>query len=670
MSLGVLARATKAVTAHVKELKGKSNNKVENGRSKTNDNSSSSSSSTCSPPSTDSSSCVIYDSTTNTTYVRGKILGKGGFAKCYEMIDLSTNIVYAGKIIPHSRISKGNQKQKILREVELHRDLKHRHVVGFHSYFEDNDNVYIILENCPRKSLVHVLKNRKYITEEEVRYYVKQLIEGIKYINKKNIIHRDLKLGNMLLNENMDVKIGDFGLATRVHHEGEKKMTVCGTPNYIAPEVLQKKGHSFEADVWAIGCITYALLVGRPPFETSTLKETYLRITSNTYTIPSNISLTAKRFITKCLQPQPEQRPSINEILVDEFFTSGYMPKQLSTSCCTSPPTFPKHPKRERPLSYAVPAGQCDNVNVITSALSRLKSDADPENWEFPESKGPKVKTAKSQQSFDREFSPVLAATPNKDSGFESLPYDLSNPQQQESLPNYRRAAVLLDILGACLDHMPKDVTPEMEPPASVNFNSSNIVWVTKWVDYSNKYGFGFHLSNNSIGVFFNDTSRIIIGPDNRSLQYYDITGNRSAYTTDSIPEELDKKTTLLLYFARYMDEHLIKGGNFTASWQKSIEEPWSGNLYLKKWFRTAKAIVMYLTDGTLQVNFFVDHTKIILSPNQNSYLVTYIDENRLAKTYSIVSLIKYGCHIDIAQRLEFTHAMLKNLVDIEGDNI
>lgn len=657
MSLGVLARATKAVTAHVKELKGKSNNKVENGRLK-NDNS----------PSTDSA-CIILDSTTNTTYVRGKVLGKGGFAKCYEMIDLNTNVVYAGKIIPHSRIAKRNQKLKILREVELHKDLKHKHVVEFHSYFEDNENVYIILENCPRKSLVHVLKNRKYLTEEEVRYYVKQLIEGVKYINKKNIIHRDLKLGNMLLNENMNVKIADFGLATRVRHEGEKKMTVCGTPNYIAPEVLQKKGHSFEADIWAIGCITYALLVGRPPFETSTLKETYLRITSNTYTIPSNISLTAKRFITKCLQPQPDQRPSIDEILFDDFFTSGYMPRELSTSCCTSAPTFPKHPKQNRPLSYAVPASQCDNVTVITSVLNRLKADTESENWESPEFNETKSKTPNSQQCFDRELSPVLAATP-KDSGFDSSPYDLSNPQQLESFPVYRRASNLLDILGTCLDHMPKDVNHEIELPASINFNSSDIVWVTKWVDYSNKYGFGFQLSNNSIGVFFNDTSRIIIGPDNRSLQYYDVTDSRSTYTTDCIPEELDKKTTLLLYFARYMDEHLIKGGNFADGWQKSVEDPWSGNLYLKKWFRTTKAIVMYLTDGTLQVNFFIDHTKIILSPSQNTYFVTYIDENRLARTYSIVSLIKHGCQPDIVQRLEFTHSMLKNLVDIEGDNI
>lgn len=80
---------------------------------------------------------------------------------------------------------------------------------------------------------------------------------------------------------------GDFGLATRVEYEGERKKTLCGTPNYIAPEVLGKKGHSFEVDVWSIGCIMYTLLVGKPPFETSCLKETYIRIKNNEYTIPT-----------------------------------------------------------------------------------------------------------------------------------------------------------------------------------------------------------------------------------------------------------------------------------------------------------------------------------------------------------------------------------------------
>ena len=84
-----------------------------------------------------------------------------------------------------------------------------------------------------------------------------------------NVIHRDLKLGNLFLSDKMEIKIGDFGLATRLEYEGERKRTICGTPNYIAPEILEgKSGHSFEVDIWAVGVIIYTLLIGKPPFET------------------------------------------------------------------------------------------------------------------------------------------------------------------------------------------------------------------------------------------------------------------------------------------------------------------------------------------------------------------------------------------------------------------
>lgn len=126
--------------------------------------------------------------------------------------------------------------------------------------------------------MMELQKRRRLITEPETRFYMKQLINGVGYLHQKNIIHRDLKLGNLFLNDDLHVKIGDFGLATVIAHEGERKETLCGTPNYIAPEILEKKGHSFEVDIWSVGCIMYTLLIGRPPFEAYSVKETYMRI--------------------------------------------------------------------------------------------------------------------------------------------------------------------------------------------------------------------------------------------------------------------------------------------------------------------------------------------------------------------------------------------------------
>ncbi|ESP01233.1 hypothetical protein LOTGIDRAFT_112005, partial [Lottia gigantea] len=589
---------------------------------------------------------------------------QGGFARCYELLDLNSNKIYAGKIISKTRIAKPHQRQKIIREVELQRDLKHRNVVEFHSYFEDDENVYIILENCSRKSLVHVIKHRKTLSEPEVRFYIRQLVEGVKYTHSKYIIHRDLKLGNMLLNEQMELKIADFGLATRLDFEGEKKMTVCGTPNYIAPEVLLKKGHSFGADIWAIGCVMYALLVGRPPFETSTLKETYLRISENIYTLPNSLSTIAKNLIRKCLSPDPDQRPNLDDIVKDDFFTCGYLPKVLSPACCFSIPKFPVYTKFNsmyflgvfedtmfyifRPLSYA--DSKSDEVMKLTSAFNQIQLEGDVEVRKAISSND--VIDGKSNSKND-PIQSVIKET------IEDVLIEKS-PSQKQCKP--RSAARMLEVLSTCLEHMPKDGTQD---PTEIN--DKKMVWVTKWVDYSNKYGFGFQLSNNSMGVLFNDTSRVLLSPDGRSMQYYDLTGKLSAYKQDYVPEDLNKKTTLLQYFARYMDEHLIQGGNIGYQLSK---EPWSGSLYLKKWFRTTKAIVLYLSDGTLQVNFFDDHTKIILSYYNNDYIVTYIDSDRCAKTFSIVQIIQDGCKSDITGRMSFAKTMLKNLVDIEGADL
>lgn len=119
-----------------------------------------------------------------------------------------------------------------------------------------------------------------------------QICGAIKYLHSHRVIHRDLKLGNLFLNDKMEIKIGDFGLATKLEFDGERKRTICGTPNYIAPEVLEgKQGHSYEVDIWSLGVIIYTLIIGKPPFETNDVKTTYRRIRQNNYSFPEQVSI-------------------------------------------------------------------------------------------------------------------------------------------------------------------------------------------------------------------------------------------------------------------------------------------------------------------------------------------------------------------------------------------
>ncbi|PNF37082.1 hypothetical protein B7P43_G08090, partial [Cryptotermes secundus] len=267
---------------------------------------------------------LIFDAGANVTYRKGRFFGKGGFAKCYEITDMKTGNVYAGKIVSKNLMTIQNYKEELTQEIAIHRSLNHRNVVGFHGFFEDNQNVYIVLELCRRRSMMELHKRRKALIEAEVRYYMRQILLGVIYLHEQRIIHRDLKLGNLFLNDDLEVKIGDFGLAAKIEFDGERKRTVCDTPNYVAPEVVTKKGHSFEADIWSIGCILYTLLIGKPPFETNSLPETYSRIKRCEYKIPasSQISSSAIKMIRATLQLDPKCRPKVEELLNSEFFTS------------------------------------------------------------------------------------------------------------------------------------------------------------------------------------------------------------------------------------------------------------------------------------------------------------------------------------------------------------
>ena len=187
-------------------------------------------------------------------------------ARCYHLTECDTKKVYAVKVVQKSSLTKSRAKQKLMSEIKIHKTMKHPGVVLLEKYFEDKENVYIVLELCPNLSLNDMLKRRKRFTDIEVRCYLNQLINAVIYMRENKVIHRDLKLGNLFLNKDMEIKVGDFGLATRVTFDGEKKRTICGTPNYIAPEVLSSRiGHSYEVDIWSIGVIIYTCLLYTSP---------------------------------------------------------------------------------------------------------------------------------------------------------------------------------------------------------------------------------------------------------------------------------------------------------------------------------------------------------------------------------------------------------------------
>jgi len=266
---------------------------------------------------------LITDTTQGTTYTLKKLIGRGAYAQCF----LATTEIgpFAIKIVKLIDIKSEKVREKLKTEIEIHTSLDHPNVVKMYTSFKNSEFLFMVLELCEHGSMDDLLKNNGTLKEKYVSKFVSQLVGGLDYLhNKMSVIHRDLKLGNLFLDSNLNVKIGDFGLSVVVD-QNEKRKTICGTPNYIAPEILfgKEKGHSFEADIWSLGVIVYTLLVGKPPFQQHKVEEIYKLIERNEYTFPPDCCLSSYSIdlITRLLTSDPTLRPTLQAISEHRFIT-------------------------------------------------------------------------------------------------------------------------------------------------------------------------------------------------------------------------------------------------------------------------------------------------------------------------------------------------------------
>ena len=524
------------------------------------------------------------------TYTRGGLLGKGGFASVYEFHCQETGEVFAGKVISKSTLQKARARQKLMFEIKIHRSLHHNHIVEFIRYFEDQTSIYILLELCSNQTMNELVRRRKRLTELEIQSYLSQLISALKYLHSHRIIHRDIKLGNMFLNSKMEIKLGDFGLATKLEFEGERKSTVCGTPNYIAPEIIDGQyGHSYEVDVWSLGVLTFTMLVGKPPFETSDIKSTYKKIRACAYSFPSGVkpSKEFKDLLAKLIVSDPSKRLTLDEILYHEFMTKNPIPKNLPASTLAVPPK--------------------------SSYLKQFQS-----------------KDSRKSVSIFRIFPPEIET---KHLQNKSLP--ASNPDSPHLLKGTgsatsRKIAVLSYY--------------EPKPNTTKNF-------VKKWVDYSNKYGLGYVMSNNFIGVYFNDHSKFIC---NEKGEFQVIQKKKNSdqevcesFSLEKVPDDLKKKVTLLEHFRKYLVCQPLEGANLREF------------VYIKKWLQTEHATIFRLSDKTVQIRF-MDLTELVLSSGLKT--VAFLNKNNKCDSYPMNEVMQSG-NEELIKRINYTSEMISRML-------
>ena len=272
---------------------------------------------------------IIVDSKQGRQFLVQEQLGSGGFAKCFRVIDSQTSCSYAAKVICKQLIKDENIQRKLRAEIHIHSQLNHPNIVKFDSNFEDDNNLYIILELCPNNTLLELVQKRKVLSEKHAKRFVLDIVEALRYIHSQNVIHRDIKLGNLFLDAKFSVKIGDFGLSTKIlSNPPELKKTLCGTPNYIAPEIIARQGYSFPVDIWALGIVLYTILIGKPPFysETKNHRELCQMILNEPVKFQEGISENAKELIGALLRKIPSERPSLDGIKRFAFFAESKNP--------------------------------------------------------------------------------------------------------------------------------------------------------------------------------------------------------------------------------------------------------------------------------------------------------------------------------------------------------
>lgn len=168
-------------------------------------------------------------------------------------------------------------------EIKIMRQLEHKHIVQLIESFEDQKNIFLVQTLCSNKSLSQLIEDKGFVEMPDCRRYMRQILKGVKYLHSNSIIHRDLKLSNIFLDDNMDIKIGDFGLAIPAIPSKMCVRDICDKGPYLAPEILKRQGYRFESDIWAIAVITYKLLNGYGPFDCTLTKVLHDRICNVTY---------------------------------------------------------------------------------------------------------------------------------------------------------------------------------------------------------------------------------------------------------------------------------------------------------------------------------------------------------------------------------------------------
>ena len=295
-----------------------------------------------------------------------KSIGKGGFGSVWKVRHKVTRQIFAIKVINKDSIVKQNMVEQTNREIEIMYKLDHPHIIKLYSHFEDDEDFCLIMQIASKGQLYSVIKRLKRLDQRTAAQYMRETISAIKYLHTRNppIIHRDIKPENILLDQDGRCKLADFGWSN--FDDGRKnRETYCGTPEYLAPEMVTKSGHDESVDIWALGVLLFEMLTGRTPFNfTGDRIQLYNNIKSLRIVWTDDFPQLAKDLVGRILRLNPKDRLSLDQIINHQWFRDTPLLKPL-----LSPIEYNERQKLESHLIQSIPEGDKTRNIMNKSAI-------------------------------------------------------------------------------------------------------------------------------------------------------------------------------------------------------------------------------------------------------------------------------------------------------------
>ncbi|KAI6192587.1 Polo kinase [Aphelenchoides besseyi] len=531
----------------------------------------------------------VVDFQTGTSYDVLKRLGKGAFATCYLVSTRHQTHpqvrCYALKRFSRRAAEDEQRFAKICNEVEVHGRLcggvRHPNVVSMLSAFDSVEgDVCMLLEYCPNGNLADFVERSDgcVLVEAEAVRFLRQLLNAVEFIHTvPEILHRDIKPTNILLSNNFTLKLADFGLACTMD-ESRRRRSVCGTPNYVSPEIIMYRGHTYASDYWAIACTFFFMLSGVTPFQTSSIRGTYAKICRSDYVYPYNFtgSSKAKDWISRVLCVEPTRRMSMREMIAHPLFQ-----------------TF-----RRSSMSNLLTDSNGNIVEPSVKSISRCQSVFDlNSNRSSPD---PEHQLMTTYSLFYRLIQSVLKMNDCHDYGFM---------HSNRSLPD-------VYVCKWC--------------------NS------IRQVDYSNKFGFAAQLQNGVCSVLFNDDSILsTIDCDvftyhplktHRGYNVWD--------STTLLCSAFQSKIQNARYVRSYMDQELTSLVPLDEPEDFLMVELCRAT-YIMDVIKLEEAIVFLINDGTMQINFTNTRLKVLLERNHDIVYIHTVSSQGIA-SFSIEEKLRF----------------------------